>query len=302
MRESKPLVSIGVPIYNGESFVRRALDALLAQDYENFEIIISDNASTDNTREICQEYAARDPRIKLHANEQNLGARVNFEIVVELAQGKYFMWAAVDDGWHPTFVSTLVEELESHPEAGTAMCAIDLVNEDGLLIDTVRFGGADSPNRKTHFQMFLWFTSPTRKKNNVFIYGLFRRELIQNTFPLLPPLGPPLEYILTDRTFLSLIALITRYRYVDRVLHTRQIQTVKLKAGGGWREIAGTRTLGTAVWHSKLVPWHRKLYIPVGVASYTLRIMHARYRVFIKPKIAYCWRRLRELRWGINAN
>jgi glycosyltransferase involved in cell wall biosynthesis len=298
IRESKPLVSIGMPVYNAERFVRRALDELLAQDYQNFELIISDNASADATWQICQEYAARDARIKLYGHERHIGGRENFEAVLRLARGRYFMWAAADDGWHPTFLSTMVEELEAHPEAGTAMCALDLLNEEGQQIETVRFAGADNPNQKTHYQMFLWFILPGRKKNNVFIYGLSRRELIQNTFLFLPRL----EYYLLDRTFLSLIALITRFRYVDRVLHTREVKTDKLKFGNVWRELAGTPQLGMVIWRSRLVPWRRKLYIPVGVAVYGARVVWARYRLTLKPKIASCWRRLRGLRWGTNAN
>lgn len=297
-RESNPLVSIGVPVYNGERFIRRALDDLLAQDYQNFELIISDNASTDDTWEICQEYAARDSRIKLYPNERHIGGRENFEAVLRLARGRYFMWAAVDDGWHATFVSTLVEELETHPEAGTAMCAFDMLDEERSLLETVRFTGSNSPNQKSPFQMLLWFISPGKKKNNIFIYGLSRRELIQNTFTLLPSL----EYYLLDRTFLSLLALITRFRYVDRVLHTRQFKTVKLKAGSLWSELAGSLQLGSVIWRSRLVPWHRKLFIPVGVVAYGARVVWAHYRATLRPKLASFWRRLRGIRWGTNAS
>jgi glycosyltransferase involved in cell wall biosynthesis len=92
-----PLVSIGMPVYNGERYIRKASDSLLAQDYENFELIISDNASTDETLRIFREYAAIDHRIKVYVHSHNLGAFTNYKNVLELAQGKYFMWAAVDD-------------------------------------------------------------------------------------------------------------------------------------------------------------------------------------------------------------
>ena len=99
MADSQPLVSIGMPVYNGERFIRQALDSLLAQDCENFELIISDNASADGTQEICLEYAAQDGRIRYYRNENNLGALANFNRVLGLAQGPYFMWAAHDDVW-----------------------------------------------------------------------------------------------------------------------------------------------------------------------------------------------------------
>ena len=74
MAAIKPLVSIGMLVYNGEMHIRQALDSLLAQEYENFELIISDNASTDRTQDICLEYAARDERIRYYRNETNMGA------------------------------------------------------------------------------------------------------------------------------------------------------------------------------------------------------------------------------------
>ena len=151
----KPLVSIGMPAYNGAQYIRKALDSLLAQDFENFELIISDNASTDATLNICREYAKKDQRIRVCVQSRNIGPIANFRAVSEMAQGKYFMWAAVDDCWRPEFVGVLVKELETHSEAGVAMCAVDRVCEDGDIFDTIRFINTDNPNHKSYFQMFL---------------------------------------------------------------------------------------------------------------------------------------------------
>lgn len=116
-RENNPLISIGIPVYNGENGIARALDCLLRQDYSNLEIIISDNASTDATPAICQEYVGKDSRITYSRVEENLGSIRNFNRVVELASGKYFMWAAHDDMREPSFVSACVEKMEQCPEA-----------------------------------------------------------------------------------------------------------------------------------------------------------------------------------------
>lgn len=113
MTDDKPLVSIGMPVYNGERYIRQALDSLLAQDYANFELIISDNVSTDGTQGICLEYAARDERIRYYRNETNLGALRNFNRVFELSSGKYFMWAAHDDVWNPAYVQEVLALLGS---------------------------------------------------------------------------------------------------------------------------------------------------------------------------------------------
>ena len=94
-----PTVSIGMPVYNGEKYIREALDSLLAQIFTNFELIISDNASTDNTEAICREYAARDPRIRHVRQSESRGATANFQPVLDKARGAYFMWAAADNRW-----------------------------------------------------------------------------------------------------------------------------------------------------------------------------------------------------------
>ncbi len=133
MTDNKPLVGIGMPVYNGERFIRQALDSLLAQDYENFELIISDNASTDRTQEICVEYAARDERIRYYRNERNMGAAWNFNRVFELSSGEYFMWASHDDYWDPRYLRCCLEAFdisEAIVLAG-AMCeSIDSETED----------------------------------------------------------------------------------------------------------------------------------------------------------------------------
>jgi glycosyltransferase involved in cell wall biosynthesis len=85
---AKPLISIGMPAYNGEQYIRKALDSLLAQDYGNFELIISDNASTDATLQICREYAEKDQRIRVCVQSRNIGPIANFRAVSEMAQGK----------------------------------------------------------------------------------------------------------------------------------------------------------------------------------------------------------------------
>jgi len=116
MREGstiKPLVSIGLPVYNEQRFIRETVASLLAQDFEDLELIISDNASTDGTEEICRQFAAQDPRVSYERSEVNRGAFVNFDRVFELASAKYFMWAGAHDLWSPSFISRAVGMLEA---------------------------------------------------------------------------------------------------------------------------------------------------------------------------------------------
>ena len=109
---NKPAVSIGMPVYNGEKYIREALDSLLAQTFTDFELIISDNCSGDNTAKICQEYVTKNTRVRCIRQNKNIGASANFEFVLNQAKGKYFMWAAFDDYWLPDFILETVGGLE----------------------------------------------------------------------------------------------------------------------------------------------------------------------------------------------
>lgn len=131
MKSKSPLVSIGMPVYNGEKYIRQALDSLMSQTYKNFELIISDNASTDETRKICEEYAKRDKRIKYMQQKENTGDTNNFKFVLEQATGEYFMWASHDDLWEPTCISELCSLLSSVPSAVLAMSGIVCINAEG---------------------------------------------------------------------------------------------------------------------------------------------------------------------------
>lgn len=103
-----PQVSMGMPVYNGAKFIREALDSLLAQTFTDFELIISDNASTDETEAICHEYAAKDERIRYVRQAKNLGPGTNFKFVLDEAVGDYFMWTAADDVWDKSWIDTLL--------------------------------------------------------------------------------------------------------------------------------------------------------------------------------------------------
>ena len=97
MKKTETIVSIGLPVYNGDQTLSIVLDALLAQTFTNFEIIISDNCSTDNTEKICKTYALNDKRIRYFKQSVNLGIYGNLEFVLSKAVGRYFMWSAADD-------------------------------------------------------------------------------------------------------------------------------------------------------------------------------------------------------------
>lgn len=126
-----PLVSVGVFLHNEGQFIRETLASLLAQDYVNLEIVISDNCSIDDTDMICRALAAEDPRVRYERQERNIGAAANSIRVLERAAGKYFMWASGHDLWSTNLVSTCVAALESHPHAALAYASSSWIDEQG---------------------------------------------------------------------------------------------------------------------------------------------------------------------------
>ncbi len=174
----KPLVSIGMPVYNAEQFLPQALDSLLEQDFDDFELIISDNASTDATQRICEEYCRRDRRIVYSRNEENHGAIYNFNRALFLARGKYFMWAAHDDRWEPRFLSELVCSLERKPDAVLAFCSCDRIDSDGNVTRVHRkYARLSHPNRLVRAQRYIWF--PTDEGRAMVVYGVFRLSVLE---------------------------------------------------------------------------------------------------------------------------
>ena len=193
MRKSTPRVSIGLPVFNGERYLARALDSLVAQNFEDFELIISDNASTDGTAQICQEYAGRDRRITVHRNERNIGAVGNFNRTLNLASSEYFKWAAHDDWCAPEYLSRCVEVLDGDPSMVLCFTAMGVADEEGTVFRVRRekLDGAASTRPRTRFHTVLWAlvdcTSP--------VFGLMRASTLRDNGLALPN-APELDRIL----------------------------------------------------------------------------------------------------------
>ena len=131
MKENCPLASVGLPVFNGERFLEDAIRSVLDQDLDDFELIISDNASTDTTPQICQDYASGDRRILYRRNSENLGAAPNFNSVVNLARGKYFKWISADGEIKPAFLSACIDALNQDEEAILACTKYLVMRENG---------------------------------------------------------------------------------------------------------------------------------------------------------------------------
>ena len=129
-----PRVSIGLPVYNGERYISETLDSLLAQTFQDFELIICDNASGDRTDQICRRYAAKDGRIRYFRNSTNLGAAKNYRLAFELATGEYFRWANCDDLFAPTSLECCVEVLDRELSVILSYPKTKLIDEWGHMI------------------------------------------------------------------------------------------------------------------------------------------------------------------------
>ena len=126
-------LSVGLPVWNGEEFLEGAIRCILAQSFGDFELVISDNASTDRTAEICHSFD--DSRIVYHRHEENLGAAWNFNRVFELCRGEFFKWAAHDDLVAPSYFQKCIDALHDDPEAILAYTGVHSIDENGQQLD-----------------------------------------------------------------------------------------------------------------------------------------------------------------------
>lgn len=171
----RPLVSIGVPTCDRDSFLERALESLTGQDYPNLEIIISDNASTDQTPAVCARFQERHPFVRYDRSRARIGAFENFRRVLMLARGRYFMWASDDDLWAATFVSTLVNRLEADPALALAAAEAQYMLIDGTRLPVFPEGQAFYRSQRSRWGRLL--TVVWHNYGNLF-YGLYRRQTL----------------------------------------------------------------------------------------------------------------------------
>jgi glycosyltransferase involved in cell wall biosynthesis len=208
---ARPLVSIGLPVYNGGNYLRTAVENVLSQTYDDLELVISDNASTDDTAEICREAAARDRRVRIHRNDQNVGAARNYNLVFEMSRGRYFKWAAHDDVLAPTFVERAVEVLEANQDVVLCSARTGRINDRGETIGTYPSDTVwDSSSAPLRFRS-LAFTPHAC----VAVFGLARRDDLAGT-PLIAP------YVNSDRVLLAELGLRGRIHEIPEDLFFRR--------------------------------------------------------------------------------
>ncbi|HEY9826102.1 MAG TPA: glycosyltransferase family 2 protein [Stenomitos sp.] len=206
----KPRVSIGLPVYNGENYLAEALTSILNQTFLDFEVVISDNASTDRTAEICREFAAKDNRIRYYRNSENLGAGPNQNRVFELSKGEYFKWWAHDDLCDPEFLFKCVDVLDRDSSVVLCFSKVTVIGPSGEFIENFDGYNRLAPAQR-HFmshlssrQVVKRFAELTVPHMCYPIFGLIRSEALTKT----PLLG---FYSAADNVLLVRLSLIGRF-------------------------------------------------------------------------------------------
>jgi glycosyltransferase involved in cell wall biosynthesis len=210
MANNKPQLTIGLPVYNGQKYIGQAIESILAQTYRDFELVISDNASTDGTQEICREYL-KDPRVRYYRSKKNNGGAWNWNRVFELSSGLYFKWAAHDDTHAPEFVERCIRELEKDPAIVLCHSKDAIIDENSRVVGAYDLGDIkDSEKPHERFREML-----DKKGLPWLVFGVFRRDALSKTHIF----G---DYIGADWNLLAEISLIGRIIEIPEYLFYRR--------------------------------------------------------------------------------
>jgi len=216
-----PRVSVGLPVYNGERFLREALEALLDQTFTDLELIVSDNASTDSTRSICEEFAARDPRVRYVRQPVNIGSAANHNAVIHLSRGEYFKWASDDDLYAPEFIERCVAVLDANPDVVVCHSRDAFIDEAGHTVQNLDYHhDTEDPRAWIRLRCLL------HESGGNDIYGLVRRSLLGTDIVC----G---SYHNADRTFVAALSLHGRFHHVPEVLYFRRDHPGRTEREGG---------------------------------------------------------------------
>lgn len=204
-----PRVSLAMPVFNGENYISTAIESILAQDYGDIELIITDNASVDGTKDICEAYAKRDSRVRYAPNPRNLGAAPNYNRGFELARGEFLKWCAHDDLISPNFVSVCVKALDADPKATLAFARTQCIDTDGKEIE-----GQDSAEMESILDERpedRFYKAITMGGTCFPIFGLFRMSALRkSTLHRL--------YYGSDRALIAETALLGRCLRMDQAI------------------------------------------------------------------------------------
>jgi glycosyltransferase involved in cell wall biosynthesis len=292
--ESVPKVSVGMPAYNSADWIEESVGGLLAQTFTDFELIISDNASTDDTYAICERLAGRDPRIRLLHNERNIGANRNYHAVLDAARGEYFKWASSNDVCAPTFLEKCVAALDADPSA-VLVCPRTAVFDQSV-------AQAQSYDRDVELlsaepaERFIGVLNKTGLNNAV--NGLIRRTALQRTSRMGTYMG-------ADVVLMTELALMGRFLIVDEQLFFRRMSSeaaTKLKSAREVDEHLDPTARGPLKW--QLWRYHLALLRAASRAPFLsrdwLRTVNYGLRALVWSRKALAgdaWRAIRQHAW-----
>lgn len=281
-----PLVSIGLPVYNGSKFIAQALESLLNQSFRDFELIIADNASTDNTYEICRQYAEKDARIVLIRNQVNIGMLQNFRLVFRKSSGTYFMWGSDHDLWSADFIQELSQVLNANAEVVLAYAKAQDIDGAGAKIN-----GTQQPF-ETYGQSKIGRIKAVCSRMSgagYMIYGLYRSAALAKT-SIYP------DFAMPDRIVLMELALQGSYKYVDKILWSRRHPGFNPRGHDPMisHEHQIQRQRATLFPQGAKIPWHSRLPV-LGCALGLLYFVSIKpaaktyANFFWGPYMAYCF-------------
>ncbi len=204
-----PRIVIGMPVYNGGKHIAQTIDSILDQTFADFHLFISDNASTDNTGEICQAYAESDQRITYYRQQKNLGMAPNFNFVFRPDGAPYFKWAAHDDVIQPDYLLSCIEFLDKDPSLAMVHCPTSRIDDNGYKTGTYQDIGLSACTISDRFWRVLWTV-------NIYeIYGVMRSEYVAKT-----KLAG--SYFGSERNILAEVLLQGNIHYLDDSLFSRR--------------------------------------------------------------------------------
>jgi len=213
---AQPRVSFAIPVRNGERFLGRALDSLLAQDFEDFEIVVCDNASTDKTPDVMRRYAERDPRVRCILNAEDIGQIDNFNRVYDMSRGEFFRWMGADDWLEPEYARKCVAVLDSRPDAVGVTTQWRFMDDAGH-VRSIDVPGprVDAPTPYQRICLTLRLLQDPQALLFDPIYSMIRRDALQRTGLL--PINP-----WTDRLLAVELCLLGSFCHIDDCLSTRR--------------------------------------------------------------------------------
>ncbi len=210
----KPLISVGLPVYNGQRFLEEAISSLLAQTHSHIELIISDNASTDRTEDVSKSYASQDSRIRYYRNPTNLGLAPNFNCTFHHSTGEYFKWATADDVCEPTFLERCLDVLAADPTVVLVYPRARFIDENGTILDRTDPGWnlqSEPPHQRLRYVIFAGHLVNST-------LGLIRADSLRKT-RLLP------NYPGGDYALLGELSLLGKFTEIPEFLFRRRLHS-----------------------------------------------------------------------------